>query len=231
MISNFLLFLPTNPGLKAVMSYFSSTITLNAEGDTSISDETLEGLGNKPSSFLSLSNLLGVIIKLAEPPKQKRLPTSLPTINSPTTDFPPAESPNPDDTSLLEQSQEKYEEAKAAEVDGIFGDDYDEVLDDDEDTEAMNKKKSLLTQFAPDPGYFVAGAVAGVVSRTSTAPLDRLKVYLIANIGPTNDSITAATKGEPLTAVKSFGRPLIDACKDLWKAGGMRSLFAGMSRL
>jgi len=117
---NFLLFLPTNPGLKAVMSYYSSTVTLNAEGDTSISDETLEGLG-----------------------------------------------------------------------------------------------------------YFAAGAVAGVVSRTSTAPLDRLKVYLIANIGPTNDSLSAARKGEPLTAVKTLGRPLIDACKDLWRAGGMRSLFAG----
>lgn len=119
---DFLLFLPTQkaPGLKAVMSYYSSAVTLNAEGDTSISEETLEGLG-----------------------------------------------------------------------------------------------------------YFAAGAVAGVVSRTSTAPLDRLKVYLIANIGPAKDSMNAMKKGDAVGVAKTVGRPLIDATKELWKAGGVRSLFAG----
>jgi solute carrier family 25 phosphate transporter 23/24/25/41 len=71
-LRNFLLFLPTNsniPVLKEVLSYYSSTVTLNAEGDTSISEETLEGLGRK--SFLSA--LFGIIMKIAEPPKVPRL--------------------------------------------------------------------------------------------------------------------------------------------------------------
>lgn len=86
-----------------------------------------------------------------------------------------------------------------------------------------------LTFLLPDPGYFAAGGIAGVISRTATAPLDRLKVYLIANTGNATESISAAKKGDAVKAVRQIGRPLIDATKELWKAGGMRSLFAGMS--
>src|ERR1700709_1327999 len=56
-------------------------------------------------------------------------------------------------------------------------------------------KKSLLTQVFPDPGYFAAGGLAGVISRTATAPLDRLKVYLIAHTGPVVGSLDVARKG------------------------------------
>ena len=90
------------------------------------------------------------------------------------------------------------------------------------------EKKSSLTVLIIDPGYFAAGGIAGAVSRTATAPLDRLKVYLIANTGVAKDSLEAVKHGEPLKAVKHVGRPLIDACKELWKAGGVRSLFAGI---
>ena len=85
-----------------------------------------------------------------------------------------------------------------------------------------------LTFLLPDPGYFAAGGIAGVISRTATAPLDRLKVYLIANTGNVKDSLSAAKKGDAVQAVKQVGRPLIDATKELWRAGGVRSLFAGM---
>ncbi|KIW21017.1 hypothetical protein PV08_01596 [Exophiala spinifera] len=76
-------------------------------------------------------------------------------------------------------------------------------------------------------GYFIAGGLAGIVSRTATAPLDRLKVYLIAQTSPKEATIKAAKKGAPLQVIRNFGRPLVDACKELWAAGGMRSLFAG----
>lgn len=89
------------------------------------------------------------------------------------------------------------------------------------------KKNFSLTDIFPDPGYFAAGAVAGIVSRTSTAPLDRLKVYLIASVGNAKGSIDAAKKGDAVAAVRHLGQPLIDASKDIWRNGGVRNLFAG----
>jgi solute carrier family 25 phosphate transporter 23/24/25/41 len=87
--------------------------------------------------------------------------------------------------------------------------------------------KSLLTGVLPDPGYFLAGGIAGVVSRTATAPLDRLKVYLIAQTGTSREAVKVVKKGTGINAIKNFGRPLYDATLELWKAGGVRSLFAG----
>ncbi|KIV87720.1 hypothetical protein PV11_03249 [Exophiala sideris] len=81
--------------------------------------------------------------------------------------------------------------------------------------------------FLPPLGYFIAGGVAGIVSRTATAPLDRLKVYLIAQTSPKAATMKAVKEGRPFGMLKNFGRPLVDACKDLWAAGGLRSLFAG----
>lgn len=66
-----------------------------------------------------------------------------------------------------------------------------------------------------------------MVSRTATAPLDRLKVYLIAQTSTTKAAVVAAKQGAPVEAVKRIGQPLINATKDLWRAGGIRSLFAG----
>ena len=66
-----------------------------------------------------------------------------------------------------------------------------------------------------------------MISRTATAPLDRLKVYLIAQTSPKKEAIQAVKEGAPLQVARQVGRPLIDACKELWQAGGIRSLFAG----
>ncbi|KAI9826096.1 MAG: hypothetical protein M1832_000545 [Thelocarpon impressellum] len=76
-------------------------------------------------------------------------------------------------------------------------------------------------------GYFLAGGIAGVISRTATAPLDRLKVYLIAQTGLGRDAVQAAKQGDAVAAAKKVSRPLIEASKELWRAGGVRSLFAG----
>jgi hypothetical protein len=104
-------------------------------------------------------------------------------------------------------------------------------------------RRHLLTEFLPDPGYFLAGGVAGVVSRTATAPLDRLKVYLIAQTGATNEAvqavksgatneaIQAVKSGAPLQASKLAARPLVKAFKALWGMGGIKSMFAGGFRI
>ena len=89
-------------------------------------------------------------------------------------------------------------------------------------------KKFRLTQFVPDPGYFLAGAIAGGVSRTATAPLDRLKVYLLVNTSSRAETAGAALmQGRPIAALQNAAKPFGDAVRDLVRSGGVRSLFAG----
>jgi hypothetical protein len=92
---------------------------------------------------------------------------------------------------------------------------------------ARRKPKLKLTDLVPDVGYFIAGGVSGITSRTVTAPLDRLKVYLIAQTTNAEDAVQAAKSGAPIKAGRQGLRTLVNACKHLWAAGGIRSLFAG----
>jgi solute carrier family 25 phosphate transporter 23/24/25/41 len=83
--------------------------------------------------------------------------------------------------------------------------------------------KPELIACVPSTGYFAAGGLAGLISRTSTAPLDRLKVYLIAHVEAKNPGQLVR-----IGNLHTFAKSLISATKDLWAAGGMRSLYAGM---
>lgn len=81
-------------------------------------------------------------------------------------------------------------------------------------------------------GYFLAGGFAGVVSRTCTAPFDRLKVYLIAQSGPSVKksvvkSAEAAVASAVASSAKSQPGPLVRAFKHIWSQGGIRSFFVG----
>ena len=95
------------------------------------------------------------------------------------------------------------------------------------DDGAVDATKEKLTSVIDRIGYFIAGGLAGMISRTSTAPLDRLKVYLIAQTGTNQAAVVAAKKGSPFSAIKHFTTSFVDAWKELWRVGGMRSLFAG----
>lgn len=103
------------------------------------------------------------------------------------------------------------------------------VYDETEDGDVGLKTRSFkLTDFAPQPGYFLAGAIAGGVSRTATAPLDRLKVYLLVNTQNRGETAVAALKrGKPLAALKNAARPFSDAIRDVYRSGGIRGFFAG----
>ena len=89
-------------------------------------------------------------------------------------------------------------------------------------------EQARLTDYVPNLGYFVAGGLSGITSRTATAPLDRLKVYLIAQTGTATEAVQAAKRGAALQATKHGMSTMWNACKELWAAGGLRSLFAGM---
>jgi solute carrier family 25 phosphate transporter 23/24/25/41 len=107
-IRNFLLFLPTNAQapLKAVLSYYSSTVSVNSEGDTSIREETLEGLGRPPISYLNV--LFGAIINLAvrPQPQSSSADSQLPTPQSTSTK-------QEDDDTMFEANQ-------ALSLDGMY---------------------------------------------------------------------------------------------------------------
>jgi len=88
-------------------------------------------------------------------------------------------------------------------------------------------------------GYFIAGGTAGAISRTSTAPFDRLKTYLIANTGSSRSSaetvarvargaLEAAGDGQLGKAIKRAGSPLTEAIKTIYRFGGVRSFFVGI---
>ncbi|KAK7436768.1 hypothetical protein Landi51_12382 [Colletotrichum acutatum] len=318
---DFLLFMPTHNGhapLKAVLDFYSSIVTLTAEGDSMVSEETLEGLGT--TGFL-LQTLFGSILRIASPSDREPGTTSESFASATTADedgrpvvmvVPSQEgaaSPVPTTAAQLpslskpQQNQQTSPDSLTSATDsaqqqtsktttsssgtattaittqavvpisppgfsgtsanmnnmnmeaavlqacieagnekrtgilrrlpGVGTSQANQVTDSSSEQGSSSDatvapKTKRLTDFAPDPGYFVAGAVAGGLSRTATAPLDRLKVYLLVNTRASTETAASALKqGRPLVALNNAVRPFSDAVKDLWKAGGMRSLFAG----
>lgn len=191
-----------------MLSYYTSTVTINAEGDVNVSEEAAEGIGRRQFHSSFVQSLLATFTGPTFRHTSETVTKSGDQTKDLWTTAQPAPLRNPQSND--NQSRHGYEDI--ADADG-----------------ALKTKPRLLTIASLHPGYFVAGAMAGVVSRTATAPLDRLRVYLIAQTSVKNEAIDAARSGAPLQAAKHASRPLIEASKALWRMGGIRSLFAGQS--
>ncbi|KAI0192731.1 calcium dependent mitochondrial carrier protein [Xylaria flabelliformis] len=262
---NFLLFMTNTNStttLNTVFTFYSEVLTLSSEGDSVMSEKSLEGIGTITGFFLSL--FFGSIIRIAFPTWQpsKENPTSqaasesfLPPSSSsssssslPESDTRP-HSPAPDVLRATDDTDEmnpatsqscarvpdvaiasRVSSSISNAVRGAMPADLSNSQDTQAETAPREEKvkKTVLINYIPDPGYFVAGAVAGGISRTATAPLDRLKVYLLVNTkSETNAALNAAKSGRVFQAFKNAGRPLLAAVGDLYKSGGMRGFFAG----
>ncbi|KAK3485077.1 mitochondrial carrier domain-containing protein [Neurospora crassa] len=253
---DFLLFMPTThnhehghehghhaSALEAALSFYSSIVTVNAEGDSLVSEETLEGLGT--TGFL-LNALFGSLLKIASPgatttpTSQSPAPDSKSPLSSPSSHYPdgtaePGAGANMAPSKLAPVGTATPEQVSAdraahgqviKEMEGEGQHD----LRQESDTSLKDEEvvKSGLTGLLPDAGYFLAGAVSGGVSRTATAPLDRLKVFLLVNTKPKSTTTVEAVKsGQPLSALRNAGGPIYDAIRTLWRAGGIKTFFAG----
>jgi len=188
------------------MTYFSATVKVNLEGDVQVNDDTIHGLGTTQNF---LRNFFGSLFLVAKTPPLSFPPSDCTTMSEmaaspagPLSAVSQTLPPHPVDlkpVALIVEAQEG----------------------------AVESFKTVLIACVPNPGYFVAGGLAGIVSRTSTAPLDRLKVYLIAQTSVARDAVALAKSGNIFLALTNSWRPLAVATKELWNAGGMRSLYAG----
>lgn len=248
--SDFLLFMPGHhdgSSLAAALSFYSSIVTVNPEGDSLVSDETLEGLGT--AGFL-LQALLGSLLRIANPDLAYP-PRRVADADTPSNSQPPeslagtAQIPSTPTEMAASAAAARYAPAVAVpsqvladaavkrpilQYEGAQQSGAQDISDlIEEDPAGVT---SRLTDLLPEPGYFLAGAVSGGVSRTATAPLDRLKVYLLVSTKPnTNAAVSAvaaaAKQGKPLHTLRNAGGPIVDAMVTLWKAGGLRTFFAG----
>ncbi len=205
-----------------------------------VSDQTLEGLGTT-SSFL-LQTLFGSIMRLAAPEQQLYPPSPPGRLPSPGPSVPPLSSPEPTAISSADVNGvqpttmvDRIASLPLADEPTVI-DEFDNsaspstTLVQDLDQERPSRKstrrtfkekramaKPTLTDLLPEPGYFLAGAVSGAVSRTATAPLDRLKVALL---------VQTQTKAA-LEPGHKTARPIREAIMTLWRAGGIKTFFAG----
>ncbi|OAR02463.1 hypothetical protein LLEC1_00948 [Akanthomyces lecanii] len=232
----FMLFMPAHEAvakLQAVLTYYDAVVNVTPEGDSVVSDDTLEGLGTESTSSSLLDSLFGSLFRIATPVPPPSHHTaqaygasqlSIPSSSSSSSSGGEGEA-----VMFLMDDDAEAAAAVVAKLQRRKPSDGTPVHDETEDGDVGLKTRSFkLTDFAPQPGYFLAGAIAGGVSRTATAPLDRLKVYLLVNTQNRGETAVAALKkGKPLVALKNAVRPFSDAIRDVYRSGGVRGFFAG----
>lgn len=109
----------------------------------------------------------------------------------------------------------------------FFTDDLDNISSDGDFTVGNDIMKNV--------GYFFAGGLSGVVSRTATAPLDRVKVFLIARTDLNSTLLTTKSKIQKLAEKKEHHKvppkkiqsPLVRAARTIYRQGGIKAFYTG----
>ncbi|KAK5687446.1 hypothetical protein LTS10_001584 [Elasticomyces elasticus] len=225
---DFLLFIPANaPGLKAVFNFYSSTVLkLTAEGDVAMTHQPSSGIG-MTIDFLK-NSLFGAVIQLVPQPSHAPIPSDADdeytTIMQPeiAAATPFDHKPHIINAPPNSDPHIPTKPARRKTTAGLSQAEPEHII-----TTPPQLPQLKLTDLVPNVGYFIAGGLAGITSRTVTAPLDRLKVYLIAQTGIAADAVSAAKGGQAVEATKQASRTMLVAVKELWAAGGVKSMFAG----
>jgi solute carrier family 25 (mitochondrial phosphate transporter), member 23/24/25/41 len=233
--------------LHAVISYYYSVVNVTPEGDSIVSEETLEGLGTAGTIRSLLQSLFGSFYRLAFPPgsaihhPEPRQKSSTVSASVSQTDALPRSQQRMDAAEVMSPAAVDAAlvngEARQTVVAGVrtqhVVNNTSAALDEESSiaAAAKTKKKFKLTDFVPDPGYFLAGAAAGGVSRTATAPFDRLKVYLLVNTNARDSEAIASVirQARPLSIFQRVTKPLTDGIRDIYRSGGFKGFFAGRS--
>ncbi|ODV95982.1 hypothetical protein PACTADRAFT_49405 [Pachysolen tannophilus NRRL Y-2460] len=95
---------------------------------------------------------------------------------------------------------------------------------------------TVLDDFLKGFGFFLAGGLSGVISRTATAPFDRVKVFLIARTDLTSTFLHSKLeienniellKHQKITEPNKIKSPIIKAAKTLYRQGGIKAFYVG----
>lgn len=88
----------------------------------------------------------------------------------------------------------------------------------------------LNNEFINGFSYFLAGGISGVISRTFTAPLDRIKVFLIARTDLSSTILNSKhhlLELNPNAKLNRLKSPIVKAIESLYKQGGLKSFYVG----
>lgn len=109
----------------------------------------------------------------------------------------------------------------------FFNDAFENITSEGDVTVGTDIRQSV--------GYFLAGGLSGVVSRTCTAPLDRVKVFLIARTDLNSTFLNARTVIQEKAEAKEHRHvskskiqsPFMRAVRTLYRQGGLKAFYLG----